>query len=128
MKTPIILALSIAGVLGTAGAAMAVNAGTLASFQQSHLGNAPTSLTSVSPQPIDDPTGTATPEPSESAEPTEPAEHSSAGAGTTTGSTTEGGDDSGERSSSPVPAPSPTSSYEHESDDGSGSDDHGSDD
>ena len=64
MKTPIIIALSIIGVLGTAGGAMAVNAGTLAGVQQSNLGNAPTSLTpSDSPTPSDDRTEHATPEP-----------------------------------------------------------------
>ena len=54
MKTPIIIALSIAGVLATAGTAMAVNAGTLAGLNQTHLGNAPTVL---------DPTGSPTLEP-----------------------------------------------------------------
>ena len=57
MKTPIVIALSIVGVLGTAGAAMAVNAGTLASFSQTHLGNAPTVL---------DPTATPSGEPTSS--------------------------------------------------------------
>lgn len=118
MKTPIIIALSIAGVLGTAGAAMAVNAGTLAGFPQSNLGNAPTSLTTATAEPGDDPTGTATPtpEPSESTEPSEPAEHTGSSTGGTTG--TESGDDSGEHSTAPSPTPT-----HHESDDGSGGSD-----
>lgn len=106
MKTPIVIALSIVGVLGTAGAAMAVNAGTLAGFNQTHLGNVPTVL-----DPTPSPTRTSddvTPEPTESAE---PGEHSSP----------EPGDDNGgEHSTAPSPEPS-----HHESDD-SGSDDSGS--
>jgi len=120
MKTPIIIALSIVGVLGTAGAAMAVNAGTLASFTQTHLGNAPTVL-NPTPSPTrlhisDD--STATPEPSETAE---PGEHSS--------TAPRSDDDGTEHSTSPSPSPT-----QHESDDGSSSDDssgsggHGSDD
>jgi len=120
MKTPIIIALSIAGVLATAGTAMAVNAGTLAGFSQTHLGNAPTVLDpTVDPTRTpgsDDPTSTATPEPSETAE---PEEHSS--------TTPRSGDDSGEHSTAPSPSPT-----HHESDDDggddSGSGDHGSDD
>lgn len=114
MKTPIIIALSIVGVLGTAGAAMAVNAGTLASFTQTHLGNAPTVL---DPTPTSTPTpthasddSTATPEPSETAEPS---------------SAPKSSDDSTEHSTAPAPYPT-----HHESDD-SGSGDsggHGSDD
>jgi hypothetical protein len=115
MKTPIIIALSIAGVLGTAGAAMAVNAGTLASFSQTHLGNAPTVLDPTATptgHPSDDPTSTATPEPSETAE---PGEHS----------TPEPGDDNGEHSTSPSPSPTHTESGDdHGGDDGG----HGSDD
>jgi len=115
MKTPIVIALSIVGVLGTAGAAMAVNAGTLASFSQTHLGNAPNVLdptATPSGEPTsDDPTSTATPEPSETAE---PSEHSS--------TAPKSGDDSTEHST----APSPT---ETESGDDSGGDGgHGSDD
>jgi hypothetical protein len=110
MKTPIIIALSIVGVLGTAGAAMAVNAGTLASFTQTHLGNAPTVLDptpTATPTPTHAPDdSTATPEPSETAE---PSEHSS--------TAPRQGDDSTEHSTSPSPYPT-----QHESDD-SGSDD-----
>jgi hypothetical protein len=123
MKTPIIIALSIVGVLGTAGAAMAVNAGTLASFSQTHLGNAPTVLdptaTPTGHPTSDDPTSTATPEPSETAE---PGEHS----------TPEPGDDSREHSTSPSPSPTHTESGDDHGDDGHGGDDgsggHGSDD
>jgi hypothetical protein len=114
MKTPIIIALSIVGVLGTAGTAMAVNAGTLASFSQTHLGNAPTVLdptaTPTDEPGSDDPTSTASPEPSETAEP---------------------GDDSGEHSTSPSPSPTQTESGDdHGGDDssGDGSGGHGSDD
>ena len=135
MKTPIIIALSLVGVLGTAGAAMAVNAGTLAGFSQSNLGNAPTSLTtptgtpSATPTPSDDATENATPEPGEHATP-EPGDDNTK---STTGTTTKSGsDDADEHTTAPVPtvpSPSPT----HHDDDG-GSDDshsgggHGSDD
>ncbi len=124
MKTPIIIALSIAGVLGTAGAAMAVNAGTLASFSQTHLGNAPTVLDPTATptgKPVsDDPTSTATPEPSEAAE---PAQHST--------TAPKSGDDSYEHSTSPSPSPTHRESGDdHGGDDhgGSGSGGHGSDD
>lgn len=40
MKTPAIIALSIIGVLGTTGAAMAVNGATLAAFTQGTIGQA----------------------------------------------------------------------------------------
>ena len=40
MKTSAIIALSIVGVLGTAGAAMAVNGSTLASFSEGTIGQA----------------------------------------------------------------------------------------
>jgi len=113
MKTPIVIALSIVGVLGTAGAAMAVNAGTLASFSQTHLGNAPTVLdptATPSGEPTsDDPTSTATPEPSETAE---PSEHSS--------TAPKSGDDSSEHSTSPSPTHT-------ESGDDHGGDDHSGD-
>ena len=122
MKTPIIIALSIVGVLGTAGAAMAVNAGTLASFSQTHLGNAPTVLdptATPSGQPrSDDPTSTATPEPSETAE---PSEHSS--------TAPKSGDDSSEHSTST--SPTHTESGDDKGGDSggdSGSGGHGSDD
>jgi len=122
MKTPLVIALSIVGVLGTAGAAMAVNAGTLASFQQSNLGNAPTTL--VDPTSTPTPSITHTPEPSETAEPGDDngTEHSG----------TSGNDDATEHNS---PSPSPTHHDDGGSDDGShsggddgGSGGHGSDD
>jgi len=121
MKTPLVIALSIVGVLGTAGAAMAVNAGTLASFQQSNLGNAPTTL--IDPTSTPTPSITHTPEPSETAEPDDNGtEHN----GTT------GSDDATEHNS---PSPSPTYHDDGGSDDGShsggddgGSGGHGSDD
>ena len=56
MKSSAVIALSIVGVLATAGAAAAVNGTTLASFGQSTIGQA----TEVS-VPTFDPTGTATP-------------------------------------------------------------------
>ena len=115
MKTPIVIALSIVGVLGTAGAAVAVNAGTLASFNQTHLGNVPTVL-----DPTPSPTRTSddvTPEPTESPE---PGEHSS--------TAPRSGDDDGTEHST-APSPNPT---HHESDDSGGDDSgsggHGSDD
>jgi len=119
MKTPIIIALSIVGVLGTAGAAMAVNAGTLASFTRTHLGNAPTVL-NPTPSPTrlhisDD--ATATPEPSETAE---PSEHSS--------TAPRSDDDSTEHSTSPSPSATHHESDDSGSDDSSGSGGHGSDD
>lgn len=124
MKTPIIIALSIAGVLGTAGAAMAVNAGTLASFSQTHLGNAPTVLdptaTPTGNPRSDDPTSSATPEPSETAE---PGEHST--------TAPKSDDDGNEHSTSPSPSPTHTESGDdHGGDDhgGDGSGGHGSDD
>ena len=130
MKTPIIIALSIVGVLGTAGAAMAVNAGTLAGFSQSNLGNAPTSLTTptATPTPSDDATEHATPE-------AEPSEHATPEPGddntkTTTGTTTKSGsDDATEHSTAPstVPSPSPTH-HDDDSNDDHGGGGHGSDD
>lgn len=72
MKTPFIVIASIVGVLATAGAAMAVNAGTLAGADSGNIGNAPSVLVD-SPSPV--PSGTATtsptptPTPSVSGEP-----------------------------------------------------------
>jgi len=100
MKTPLVIALSIVGVLGTAGAAMAVNAGTLASFQQSNLGNAPTTL--IDP--------TSSPSPSLTAEP-----------GDDNGTDDNGTDDATDHSS---PSPEAT----HHDDDGTDDSHAGSDD
>ena len=130
MKTPIIIALSIVGVLGTAGVAMAANAGTLASFNQTHIGDAPTVLTptvtheaTAAPQAD---LSSATPEPTETPEPVAPV---APGAPLVTAP--KSGDDVSEHSSAPstYPTTSPTHSYSddnHSSDHtggGSGSDD-----
>ncbi|MBW4033472.1 MAG: hypothetical protein HIU88_12565 [Acidobacteria bacterium] len=127
MKTPIIIALSIVGVLGTAGVAMAANAGTLASFNQTHIGDAPTVLTptvtheaTAAPQAD---TSSATPEPTETAEPVAPV--------APVVTAPKSGDDASEHRSAPstYPTTSPTHSYSddnHSSDHtagGSGSDD-----
>ena len=129
MKTPIIIALSIVGVLGTAGAAMAVNAGTLASVQQSNLGNAPTSLTpSGSPTPSDDRTEHATPEPGEHATP-EPGDDNGVHPGTTSPSPSAShdvGDDHGGGDDNSGPGSSNSGSGSDDS--GSGHGGHGSDD
>ena len=72
MKTSAIIALSIVGVLGTAGGAMAVNGTTLASFNQGTIGQA-TDVLVPTPEPTDDANddssdvnGDQTSEPSES--------------------------------------------------------------
>ncbi len=67
MKTPAIIALSIIGVLGTTGAAMAVNGATLAASDQGTIGKATDVLvpTSVPTDPIT-PTPTPTPAPASS--------------------------------------------------------------
>jgi hypothetical protein len=126
MKTPIIIALSIVSVLGTAGAAMAVNAGTLASFNRTSIGNAPTVLdptlaptSTATPTPEADDSSTAAPEPSETAEPT-----------TSTPTAPKSSDHAAEPTEEPkyTPSPTPTRTYsggDHGDDNhtGSGSDD-----
>ncbi len=64
MKTPAIIALSIIGVLGTTGAAMAVNSATLAASDQGTIGKATDVLvpSSVPTDPLA-PTPTPTPAP-----------------------------------------------------------------
>lgn len=64
MRTPAIIALSIIGVLGTTGAAMAVNSATLAGSDQGTIGKATDVLvpSSVPADPLA-PTSTPTPEP-----------------------------------------------------------------
>ncbi|MFZ2965224.1 MAG: hypothetical protein WA006_11155, partial [Rhodoglobus sp.] len=62
MKTPAIIALSIIGVLGTTGAAMAVNGATLAAFDQGTIGQATDVLVPTS-VPTDGVTSTPTPTP-----------------------------------------------------------------
>ncbi|MES2171020.1 MAG: hypothetical protein V4479_09935, partial [Actinomycetota bacterium] len=70
MKSPAIIALTALAVFGTAGAALAVNSGTLSFVPSSTTVNGSDALV-----PSVSPTATHSPEPSETAEPTpEPSE------------------------------------------------------
>ena len=82
MKTPLVIGASIIGVLATAGAAVAVNAGTLSSGP-AELGDVPAQVSTTSPTPFGDDLVTPTPEPTESTAPpvTPPAGGSSSGSG-----------------------------------------------
>lgn len=110
MKTRIIIVLSIVGVLGTASAAMAVNAGTLASFNQTPIGSNTKVLDPASTlEPVD--SSTVAPKPFETEGPT-----------TTVSTTPEPRDNATEPTKS-TPTPAPTRSGDDHGD--NHGDDHG---
>lgn len=120
MKTSAIIALSIVGVLGTAGAAMAVNGTTLASFSQGTIGQA-TDVLVPSSDPTDEPTGTPSPTATHDAADDNSVgddDNGLRGDGTVDDDSTSGG----------VSQPSPSPSHSEDSDDDSEHSDDDSDD
>jgi len=114
MKSQILIALTVAGVLGTASAAMAVNSDTLASMLPKTVSNASKVLepkATTTPEPVSTPEATETPEPAETAEP-KPTAHPA--------TTVHHAAPAPVSKPNPVvkPAPAPAPAPSHESDDG----------
>lgn len=94
MKSQLMTALSIVGVLGTATTAMAVNTDALANLDPSAIGTATDTLLPDSTPPADPAAPEATPAPTETAPPADPSAQPSPGAtsgGTSSGGTPHGG-------------------------------------
>ncbi len=108
MKSQLMTALSIVGVLGTATTAMAVNTDALATLDPGAIGTATDTLLPGTAVPVDPAAPVATPAPADpSAAPTPVGNTNPQTGGTTTGVTTTGGNTTGGTSGTPTAVQNP---------------------